>query len=364
MEKKILIVLMMSMLVLPMISAFCMSQINHKIIIDNFNDISENYVLIAHYGWETQQKYNYQILDSGDIFTSYNNSQGQYLLDIYIIEKSKFKGVEKNTVVTQIDTCGNIIINNTPNNSCNAEGYSINGAGYSYPYNFETDLDFISLGISKKDVGVKVCGDESYPDLREDHFKLTIVNGKVKPIFENSIYSYYYYGVDNFLTKTAYPDEKNSIEIITLTNEEIKELFNKREELIKEKKGLKDYYIDKFYPILFIFIVPIFIIIIFILKITNLIRHKMNIKEVIYKNIFTIGLPIIYFLIIIINSDGSCVPSGFPSVSGWLHPFWGWIAIGSISSCVDNITFIFSFINWMLIGLIIDFVISFLKKKK
>lgn len=367
MRKKVIIVLMLSILVLPFISSIPgPTPIQYKIVIDNFEEYSEDYVFVAYYdtGDRYKDKYNYTIFDSEEVPMGEARNE---LINIYVIEKSKFRGVKKMEVFIQRDSCGNIVVNNVSNNTCNSPHYLVNaGGGFSYPYNVETDPNFIALGIFEKDVGYIPF--DSYdrlklPEIREDHFKLITSDGKIKSGFENSKFYYYYYGEDNFLTKTAYPDNEGNVEIITLTDDETRILVEKGEELKMEEKGVLKYYYDRFIKIPITFMIQIiFIAILFIMKMVYLIRHKNNIKNIFHKNIFTFGLPIFYLLMMFIP-QGSCVPSGIPSISGWLHPFWGWMAFGSISGCVDGIIAFLSFMNWILIGLIIDLIIFKIKKK-
>jgi len=213
----IFLLVLFGMFILPMAGAVCVVPIQHKIVIDNIKEFSD-YVFIAHLsdGDTRTPHYDYIIFNSKEV--PYKKDDRTLILkEVYVIKKSDFKEVNKTVIVRKMDTCGNFIIDNEPNNTCNVSAYSINGASYEYPYNFEIDSDFTKLSLAKQNLEGKECADIKMPDTREDHIKLNIENGRLKA---TSDYAIYYYPNKN-ITKKVYPNSNGSFELIKLSDNEI-----------------------------------------------------------------------------------------------------------------------------------------------
>ena len=151
------------------------------------------------------------------------------------------------------------------------------------------------------------------------------------------------------------PDEKIILSAKNLPIGEWKRVMRERYIKFLGTWELIAYYVT---PV-FILGVPILLVILFIFRVRKMIKRKLSLKEIIIANGFTIALPAIFFVTIVFG--GMCYPFGVPVLSRWLFPPFGWIS--QISSCVDGMTVFVSGVIWFGIGIVLDFIISKVKKK-
>lgn len=151
------------------------------------------------------------------------------------------------------------------------------------------------------------------------------------------------------------PDEKIILSAKNLAIEEWKRLTRERYIRSLGSWELIAYYIT---PVL-IFGVPILLVILVIFRIRKMIKKKQSLKEIVVANKFAIALPV--FFLVTTFFGGMCYPFGVSVLSRLLFPPFGWTS--QISSCVDGMTAFVSGVIWFGIGIVLDFIISKVKKK-